>query len=760
MLKKFVTIKNVGNFKNHAASGDTELRRLTLLHAENARGKTTLCAVLRSLRDGDSNRIMERKTLDSLDAPYVKLLFDDATVEFKNGAWPAARPHLEIFDGDFITENVYSGDVVTHDHKKNLCRIVLGQDGVQLATKIDELDVEEREAANTLNTARADVLSLAPTGMSVELFINLPVDLEIDEKIEQLKKAIAVAENSAAIGTRALLSEVAIPGLPSTFLQTLAKTIEGVSADATAKVREHMEKRLRYMRGPEGFLALAVNFADDGICPVCAQPLENSPVFAAMQDYFSLAYRAFQEEIQEFSRTSRQALGAEALLLVQKVVAGNATLIEFWSHYTGDKLTALAFDEIQAVMDTLRAAAEPLIDGKLASPLDAVEVPQSFIDAVATMATLREKVNQYNARVRATNEMIRLVKNRASESKDGALKETLVLLEAQKKRQLPESVTVITAFTDAQAAKVAVEQAKETAREALDAYNATVIGAYHDAVNELLSRFGAGFKLLTVKVEYTGRTPRAAYTFGIRGKAVDPGNERTAPGTACFRNTLSAGDRSTLALAFFVAQLKNRADICDLIVVFDDPFTSLDSFRQHWTCCTIRKMAERAKQVIVLSHSLDFLRAVAVRYTPITLRALQIARHNAIDSHIICLDLNDATASQIEKDIIQLREYKAGDETDNAATIRCIRPVLENHIRTMAPDDCPGGQGWLGNFLGDISKADVSSPLSMFKPMYDDLDNLNSYTSPYAHDSGVSPPINPTELAAHVELTLELVGRA
>jgi wobble nucleotide-excising tRNase len=102
-------------------------------------------------------------------------------------------------------------------------------------------------------------------------------------------------------------------------------------------------------------------------------------------------------------------------------------------------------------------------------------------------------------------------------------------------------------------------------------------------------------KLGTVKVEYTGRTPRAAYSFEIRGKEVEPGGDRTPAGTPCFRNTLSAGDRSTLALAFFIAQLKARSDLSDLIVLSDDPFTSLDTFCQHWTCC-VMKLPRRRDQ--------------------------------------------------------------------------------------------------------------------------------------------------------------------
>ena len=55
-----------------------------------------------------------------------------------------------------------------------------------------------------------------------------------------------------------------------------------------------------------------------------------------------------------------------------------------------------------------------------------------------------------------------------------------------------------------------------------------------------------------------------------------------------FRNTLSAGDKSTLALALFLAKLNADPALNETIVVLDDPFTSLDSFRRQFTAIEIR----------------------------------------------------------------------------------------------------------------------------------------------------------------------------
>ncbi len=75
-LGKIVSIKNVGRFFDSAAAGDVAFRRYNLIFAENGRGKTTLCAILRSLQSGEPAYIIGRHTLRSPDPPQVQLLLD------------------------------------------------------------------------------------------------------------------------------------------------------------------------------------------------------------------------------------------------------------------------------------------------------------------------------------------------------------------------------------------------------------------------------------------------------------------------------------------------------------------------------------------------------------------------------------------------------------------------------------------------------------------------------------------------------------
>jgi hypothetical protein len=61
-LKKIISIKSVGRLVNCEQKGP-EFNKYNVIFAENGRGETTLCAVLRSLQTGEHQHCTERKTI-------------------------------------------------------------------------------------------------------------------------------------------------------------------------------------------------------------------------------------------------------------------------------------------------------------------------------------------------------------------------------------------------------------------------------------------------------------------------------------------------------------------------------------------------------------------------------------------------------------------------------------------------------------------------------------------------------------------------
>jgi hypothetical protein len=71
VLDRISLIRNIGKFDSVSDGANLPLSKLTLIYAENGRGKTTLSAILRSLGSGDPAPIAERKRLSATQPPHV-----------------------------------------------------------------------------------------------------------------------------------------------------------------------------------------------------------------------------------------------------------------------------------------------------------------------------------------------------------------------------------------------------------------------------------------------------------------------------------------------------------------------------------------------------------------------------------------------------------------------------------------------------------------------------------------------------------------
>lgn len=75
------------------------------------------------------------------------------------------------------------------------------------------------------------------------------------------------------------------------------------------------------------------------------------------------------------------------------------------------------------------------------------------------------------------------------------------------------------------------------------------------------------------------------------------------------RNTLSEGEKTALAFAYFLSKVSVEVqDIKQVIIVLDDPISSLDDNRLYNTAYLIGKEFKECKQLFVLSHNLLFLK--------------------------------------------------------------------------------------------------------------------------------------------------------
>ncbi len=201
---------------------------------------------------------------------------------------------------------------------------------------------------------------------------------------------------------------------------------------------------------------------------------------------------------------------------------------------------------------------------------------------------------------------------------------------------------------------------------------------------------------------------------------------------------------------FFLAQVELDPKLKDIIIVFDDPFTSLDEFRREMTAKTIFRVGKGASQVLVFSHDKYFLRDVSSKIVGIKYSTFQISGTKK-NSAIEVWNLEREVKEGYLQDHMEMQEFY-DDHSGDAKTMRTLmRPLLEKYIRYRFPNKISDGK-WLGDMLATI-KADPTHPL---RSVYDEIDDINQYTAPFHHDPNT--PFNPDEVKTFVGRTLQVVG--
>jgi wobble nucleotide-excising tRNase len=306
--------------------------------------------------------------------------------------------------------------------------------------------------------------------------------------------------------------------------------------------------------------------------------------------------------------------------------------------------------------------------------------------------------------------------------------------------------------------KDTLDERKAEVRAKLQQHTDKTIKPYENRINELLDSFNAGFKIAETKPAFPGGVASSTYQLVINNTGIDLGDGATPLDKPSFKNTLSGGDRSTLALAFFLAHLERDPERGRRIIVFDDPFTSQDSFRRRQTVNEIRKAAAESAQTIVLSHDATFLRQVYGKCPASECASLRLVDHRVQGVKIMACDLDAACRGRMASEMDDLQAFLATGAGKDRDIIKKMRIVLETHCRSafagsFDPDDR------LGGMVEKIKKAGDQHPAWS---LVTELAEINEYSRDHHHGGdptdGAADIINVQELAGFVKRTLRIVN--
>ncbi len=763
MIRRIRLLRNIGQFDSVDAAATIALSRLVLIYAENGRGKTTLAAVLRSLATGDPVPITERRRLAAAYPPHVVLDCEGGPPDamFQDGRWNRTLPQLRLFDDVFVDANIHSGLIVEARHRQNLHELVLGAQGVALSRRIQEL-VDRTEAHNrALREKAAAITEDMREGFSVDEFCALPELHGVDAEIEATERALAAAQQQDAVRTTPLFNTLVLPAFDIEALdRILGRDLPELDTTAEARVRDHVS---RLGSGGEDWLSDGVQrlvAQGEDTCPFCAQELSGSAVIAHYRAYFSNAYRDLKTTVTETLERVRRTHSGDAQAGFERAIRVAGERRAFWSRFCDVPEIQMDTARIVRAWNAARDAVVTALNAKQAAPLDRQMLGQEAREVIEAYHALRQDVSNLSDALVAANDRIRVVQEQAAGANPQTIARDLAKLRAIKNRRAPETAALCHAYLQEKEAKARTEEERANARAALDQYKANAFPASETAINRYLRKFNAGFRLGSVTSTATRGGPACTYNVVINETPVSIGGGTPRDGEPSFRNTLSSGDRNTLALAFFFASLDQDPNLATAVVVIDDPISSLDDHRSLTTVHEVRRLAERAGQVLVLSHNKRFLCSIWDGADPTIRSALEIARNNN-GSTIRPWNVDEDSITEHDRRHARLRAFVDSGTGTPRDIARDIRPHLEAFLRVACPEHFRPGT-LLGPFLG-LCRQWCGQPNQILdQAATRELSELTEYANRFHHDTNLAwetEVINNAELRSFVERALAFARR-
>jgi len=730
MIEQFTYINNLGRFETFRGSPDTALRPFTLVYSENGCGKTTLCALLRSLSSGDPEPLHARKRVSGKNGPHAVVVVEGHERAFNGSAWNGAGPKVLVFDDHFTAANVCSGLEVGAGHRQKLHELVVGEDGIRLQRRVEELT---EQISGHQAVLREKVREIPPHVLgdnSLDDFCALPEVENMDAQLVEATKCASVLRNQEKVGATPGFSPIALPTLPDEDVAgVLGAVLPDLDAEALEAVSRHFEK---LGEGGERWVSEGAKSSEAEECPFCGQATAGVDLVLHYRRYFSEAYTRHKKRIAQALGKVRETFGGDRLARFQRLLSQARKLRMFWADYV-EGLPPFAVDD-DAVAEAWAGARDALLErleAKAQAPLEQLEFDELAQEKFTRYGGLAEPMLELSTALLDKNGDVALAKEHATHGNLAAAEAQLRHLEASNRRHEPEVAKKCEAYSRAKVAKEQAETDKGSARKALDEHRAKTFGKYQASINRFLVKFHADFRLETLGPSDPRGIPTSTYAIGVNRGRVPLASRKVEPS---FGTALSAGDRNTLALALFFSMLSERGTLDDAVVVIDDPASSLDDNRCFATVQEIRKLVGRARQVVVLSHARPFLCQLWDKADKDETVALEIRDAGSESSMLQAWDADAAAVTEYDRLYKTVAEYAESGQGDSQQVATSLRMLLEGYCRVAFIEGFPARR-LLGEFINIARQAVANGAPLLTNERLEELNDLREYSNQFHHNT-------------------------
>ena len=438
MLEKIIRVDNIGVFKAGVPEAVT-LKKVTVVYADNARGKSTLSALLRACGSGDSQSIQARKTIGATGDQAVQLRFQGAgggsTISFDGNAWSAPAGNLHVFNQEFVERNVYAGAAVTPDQRASMLELALGADAVVQREEFQRQSETQRGATQRL-TAAETALQGYHRGVALPAFLALEPVADGTQQIAELDKQLNEARSVQQILGRQGFRKLTVPVHNFDGIRAIAQAhFEGLQDDAERVVREHFDAHLG--RETERWVSDGLRHRPDESCPFCGQETSELPLLRAYKSYFNQAYKEHLQRVASLRGLVEHQVSEGLVPEWGAAIDFNTGALEGWAGLLRLELPMFGIEKARAGIAAARAMVAALVEEKTAKPLEGIDV-SALEQATAILNSVADDVAEYNAAVQVRNDEIERYKKGLAQADAASLQAQRRTVELRMVRDVPE----------------------------------------------------------------------------------------------------------------------------------------------------------------------------------------------------------------------------------------------------------------------------------------------------------------------------------
>lgn len=704
MINKVEQLVSIGKFRNYQTAGQVNFKKLTLIYGENGGGKTTLTSVFRSL-SADKPEIVRSRISTNSAAPQVAQITQTGTPiifhSFGAAGWTTPFTDIEIFDIHFVNDNIYSGFDFKEEHKKQLHQFVIGAQGIAIQEQMEQNKADKTTSRQNQTSIEQQLIQQVGNNLTANIitsFLVIPATQYngIDQQITTAEAALASANANTIIQTLQplsplirIISNIDFTSL-ITDLQTTSQAIQNAALE-TLFSNHCQDLTDNGLDGPENWLQRGFAYIENKqiineptiSCPFCKQTIDgNVEILNAYINKFNADFNALVIRLQSHLTTLQNFNLETVIQAINNTNLTNTGRVVSWSTHLPNTVHPPSFNIIANESD-LRAEFQSLIallQQKIQNPTLAV--------STITANVFQSSGNTINTNIDIYNQSVTTYNNAISTFRAGILTAanaqlTVDKLKRIKKRFEPPIVMLCTQLL----AEKQILKGLETAYSALSQQQqtaaATFFSSYQTRINHYL---GTVFKTLfriedVVHVAPAGKAihSKIAYKLTIDSKDIsfDPNQPFNA------KECLSEGDKSTIALAFFLSKLDIDPNRQNKILIFDDPLSSLDTNRRTYTVGIIRTLFQQLKQVVVLSHNEYFLHEIG-KDIGVSQKCILRIKEDFVAkaSKLEICNLEELVKIEYFKHIESLEAFRSNpDHSLKDSVLGWLRNVLEAHLR-------------------------------------------------------------------------------